>query len=102
MCIHKKDLTELDIYHRILRFKNYMVAMVNKSLIPVHLKVPIYGNVIFFSRGLKYNIELLFFSNYHSTLFTRCSIAFLLNNFNFLCAFYFQGGHLHRLQTIGI
>ncbi|XP_027144662.1 autophagy-related protein 9B isoform X2 [Larimichthys crocea] len=24
MCIHKKELTELDIYHRILRFKNYM------------------------------------------------------------------------------
>ncbi|EEB19496.1 conserved hypothetical protein [Pediculus humanus corporis] len=61
MCIHKKDLTELDIYHRILRFKNYMVAMVNKSLIPVQLKIPFYGNVIFFSRGLKYNIELLLF-----------------------------------------
>lgn len=25
ICIHKKELTELDIYHRILRFKNYMV-----------------------------------------------------------------------------
>lgn len=62
MCIHKKELTELDIYHRILRFKNYMVAMVNKSLIPVHLKVPFYGNLVFFSSGLKYNIELLLFS----------------------------------------
>lgn len=29
MCIHKKELTELDIYHRILRFKNYMVAMID-------------------------------------------------------------------------
>lgn len=26
ICIHKKELTELDIYHRILRFKNYMVS----------------------------------------------------------------------------
>lgn len=26
ICIHKKELTELDIYHRILRFKNYMVC----------------------------------------------------------------------------
>lgn len=25
ICIHKKELSELDIYHRILRFKNYMV-----------------------------------------------------------------------------
>lgn len=27
ICIHKKELTELDIYHRILRFKNYMVCL---------------------------------------------------------------------------
>ncbi|XP_077282174.1 autophagy-related protein 9 [Temnothorax americanus] len=61
MCIHKRELTELDIYHRILRHKNYMVAMINKSLLPVRLKVPIMGEVIFLTRGLKYNIELLLF-----------------------------------------
>ncbi|XP_078254067.1 autophagy-related protein 9B [Rhinoraja longicauda] len=61
MCIHKKELTELDIYHRILRFKNYMVAMVNKSLLPVHLSLPFLGDVIFFSQGLKYNFELILF-----------------------------------------
>lgn len=61
MCIHKADLTELDIYHRILRFKNYTVAMINKSLLPVKLHVPFLGGVVFFTRGLKYNIELLFF-----------------------------------------
>lgn len=61
MCIHKRELTELDIYHRILRFKNYMVAMINKSLLPVRLKVPIIGEVIFMTHGLKYNMELLLF-----------------------------------------
>ncbi|XP_011881289.1 PREDICTED: autophagy-related protein 9A [Vollenhovia emeryi] len=61
MCIHKRELTELDIYHRILRHKNYMVAMINKSLLPVRLKFPIIGEVIFLTRGLKYNIELLLF-----------------------------------------
>ncbi|XP_069678883.1 autophagy-related protein 9A isoform X1 [Periplaneta americana] len=61
MCIHKRDLTELDIYHRILRFKNYMVAMVNKSLLPVRLRLPFLGEVVFLTRGLKYNIELLLF-----------------------------------------
>ena len=35
MCIHKQELTALDVYHRILRYKNYMVAMVNKSLLPL-------------------------------------------------------------------
>lgn len=64
MCIHKRELTELDIYHRILRHKNYMVAMINKSLLPVRLKVPIIGEVIFLTRGLKYNIELLLFCKY--------------------------------------
>lgn len=61
MCIHKRELTELDIYHRILRFKNYMVAMINKSLLPVRLKIPIVGEIIFMTRGLKYNMELLLF-----------------------------------------
>ncbi|XP_076652143.1 autophagy-related protein 9 isoform X2 [Halictus rubicundus] len=61
MCIHKRELTELDMYHRILRFKNYMVAMINKSLLPVRLKIPILGEVIFMTRGLKYNMELLLF-----------------------------------------
>ncbi|PSN50994.1 Autophagy-related protein 9A [Blattella germanica] len=61
MCIHKADLSELDIYHRILRFKNYTIAMVNKSLLPVKFCVPFLGDIVFFTRGLKYNIELLFF-----------------------------------------
>ncbi|XP_069502068.1 autophagy-related protein 9A-like isoform X3 [Ambystoma mexicanum] len=61
MCVHKKELTELDIYHRILRFKNYMVAMVNKSLLPIRFQLPLVGDVIFLTQGLKYNLELLFF-----------------------------------------
>jgi len=83
MCIHKQDLSELDIYHRILRyknltdlfssinltfvlfrFKNYMIAMVNKSLLPVKLQVPFVGEVIFMTRGLKYNLELILFCKF--------------------------------------
>uniref|UniRef100_A0A674DYU6 Autophagy-related protein 9 n=1 Tax=Salmo trutta TaxID=8032 RepID=A0A674DYU6_SALTR len=61
ICIHKKELTELDIYHRILRFKNYMVAMVNKSLLPVRFRPPLLGESVFYTRGLKYNFELILF-----------------------------------------
>ncbi|XP_060938644.1 autophagy-related protein 9A [Limanda limanda] len=61
ICIHKKELSELDIYHRILRFKNYMVAMVNKSLLPVRFRLPMLGDSVFYTRGLKYNFELIFF-----------------------------------------
>ncbi|XP_064613606.1 autophagy-related protein 9A-like [Liolophura sinensis] len=61
MCIHKRNLTELDIYHRILRFKNYMIAMVNKSLLPLEGNIPFVGTCSFLSIGLKYNIEIILF-----------------------------------------
>ena len=43
MCVHKADLTQLDIYHRILRFKNYTIAMVNKELLPLKFRLPFLG-----------------------------------------------------------
>lgn len=93
MCIHKKELTELDIYHRILRFKNYMVAMINKSLLPVRLQVPIIGEVIFMTRGLKYNMELLLFCEIYIHIFN-------LNRTFYL--FFLQGDHGRHLKTTGI
>ncbi|KAL4717803.1 hypothetical protein ACJJTC_000952 [Scirpophaga incertulas] len=63
MCVHKQEINELDIYHRILRFNNYMVAMVNKNLLPLQIHVPCIGQFHYLSRGLKWNLEfLLFFS----------------------------------------
>ncbi|XP_022080013.1 autophagy-related protein 9A-like isoform X2 [Acanthaster planci] len=61
MCIHKAELTELDIYHRILRFKNYSIAMVNKSLVPLQLRVPFLGELVILTNGLKYNLEMILF-----------------------------------------
>uniref|UniRef100_A0A182SCU5 Autophagy-related protein 9 n=1 Tax=Anopheles maculatus TaxID=74869 RepID=A0A182SCU5_9DIPT len=61
MSINKEQLTELDIYHRILRFKNYMVAMMNKSLLPATKKLPLLGNVVLMSQALRYNIGLILF-----------------------------------------
>ncbi|XP_055380393.1 autophagy-related protein 9A [Condylostylus longicornis] len=61
MCIHKDNLTELDIYHRILRFKNYMVALMNKNLLPTRYSLPIFGEMVSLTRGLLYNIELILF-----------------------------------------
>ncbi|VVC36275.1 Autophagy-related protein 9 [Cinara cedri] len=61
MCIHKLDLTELDIYQRILRTKNYLIALVNKSVLPTHFNIPFLGDVIYFSHGMKYNINFLLF-----------------------------------------
>ncbi len=62
MCIHKEQLTDLDIYHRILRFKNYLVSMVNKEILPVRVTLlPCMPSMTFFSHGLKFNLQWLFF-----------------------------------------
>lgn len=61
MNIRKQELTELDVYHRILRFKNYLVAMINKSILPCKFRFPFYGEKVFFTQGLKFNYELLLF-----------------------------------------
>lgn len=39
----------------------HKVAMVNKSLLPVRFRPPILGDCVFYTRGLKYNFELIFF-----------------------------------------
>ena len=51
------------MYHRILRFTNYLVAMVNKSLLPLKYKIPILGDHAFLSTGLKFNLELILFKS---------------------------------------
>lgn len=43
-----------------------MVAMINKSVLPVHHNIPFIGNISYMSQGLKYNIELLLFCKYSS------------------------------------
>lgn len=66
MCIHKDQLSELDIYHRILRYKNYMVALMNKNLIQSTVNVPFAGKTNFFSKNLRFNLELIFFRKWHA------------------------------------
>ena len=71
MNIRKHELTELDVYHRILRFKNYLVAMINKSILPCKFHFPFYGEKVFFTQGLKFNYELLLFCKqvFHFSIF---------------------------------
>jgi len=42
MCIHKEELTELDVHNRILRYKNYMISMVHKEIVTKD-KTPFYN-----------------------------------------------------------
>lgn len=61
MCVHKEELTELDIHHRILRWKNYMLAMQNKSVISCSYNFPLVGERAFLTEGMKYNLKLILF-----------------------------------------
>lgn len=61
ICIHKRELTELDIYHRILRQENYMVALVNKGLLPPRIHIPFVGEYVYWTKALRFNIQLLLF-----------------------------------------
>ena len=63
MCIHKQELTPLDVYHRILRFTNYLVAMVNKSVLPLRYNLPFMGEHAFLSTGLMFNLKLILFKS---------------------------------------
>ncbi|XP_031565210.1 autophagy-related protein 9A-like [Actinia tenebrosa] len=61
MCVHKEELTELDIHHRILRWKNYFIAMQNKGVIPCTYKFPFIGQRTFLTEGMKYNLKMILF-----------------------------------------
>ena len=62
LLIKKREMTSLDVYHRILRFRNYVVAMVNRKLLPMHFNVPLVGKQVFCSTML--------LKNYYWILFT--------------------------------
>lgn len=61
MCVHKAELTELDIYHRILRWRNYLIAMQNKGVLSCVYNFPIIGKRAFLTEGMKYNLKLILF-----------------------------------------
>ena len=54
-------LNELDVHNRILRHTNFLVALMNKGLLPVHYHVPFLGDVTYFPKGLVININCLIF-----------------------------------------
>ncbi|XP_054163447.1 autophagy-related protein 9A-like [Oppia nitens] len=55
------QLNELVIHNRLLRHHNFMIALINKGLLPIHYKVPFIGEVIYLTKGLQFNFQLLLF-----------------------------------------
>ncbi|KAF6037714.1 atg9b [Bugula neritina] len=61
MCIYKTEVTQLDISNRILRYKNFFISMINKSILPLSIQVPFVGKVWYLTHGLKFNLEWILF-----------------------------------------
>lgn len=62
-------LTELDIHNRILRHNNYMIALINRGVLPMYYRVPFIGDTTFFTQSLLYNCQLLFFKGPFKCIF---------------------------------
>ncbi|KAI1720791.1 autophagy protein apg9 domain-containing protein [Ditylenchus destructor] len=61
LIINQDKITSLDVYQRILRYKNYFVALVYRDLLPPQINVPFVGRTHYLSSGLRLNLEWLFF-----------------------------------------
>ncbi|XP_055925086.1 autophagy-related protein 9A-like [Argiope bruennichi] len=63
ICVNNTDLNELDISHRILRTTNYMVAMVNKNILPLKISTRFFGEWYYFSSQLQTTLVFLLFTS---------------------------------------
>uniref|UniRef100_A0A1I7XIB3 Autophagy-related protein 9 n=1 Tax=Heterorhabditis bacteriophora TaxID=37862 RepID=A0A1I7XIB3_HETBA len=64
LMIHRDQLSSIDLYNRILRFKNYFVALINMRKLPPVFHLPFFGEVTYLPNGLKTNIKrFLFYSS---------------------------------------
>ncbi|RCN41063.1 autophagy protein Apg9 [Ancylostoma caninum] len=64
LIVDRDNVTPIDLYNRILRFKNYLVALVNTRVLPPVFNVPFIGPVPYLPNGLKSNIRrILFFGS---------------------------------------
>uniref|UniRef100_A0A183CES0 Autophagy-related protein 9 n=1 Tax=Globodera pallida TaxID=36090 RepID=A0A183CES0_GLOPA len=61
LIVSRDSINSLDIYQRILRHRNYFVALVYKLILPPQIGLPLVGNVHYLSSGLRFNLEWLLF-----------------------------------------
>lgn len=59
--IREGHLDELSVHNRLLRRTNYMIALINKGVLPIYFKLPLMGETIYLTKGLEVNFEFLLF-----------------------------------------
>ncbi|CAD5224214.1 unnamed protein product [Bursaphelenchus okinawaensis] len=61
LIVNQEQISVSDIYQRILRYKNYMVGLVDNDVLNLEITLPFMGKVDYLSAGLRLNLEWLFF-----------------------------------------
>lgn len=67
--VQDSHLTELDVHNRILRHTNYMIALINRGVLPIYYRWPLIGESTFFTQSFLYNCQLLFFRGPFKSIF---------------------------------
>ncbi|VDQ01991.1 unnamed protein product, partial [Trichobilharzia regenti] len=62
-CVYKVNLDELDIYNRILRHKNYLIAMINQDILPIRYRISssLLPQIVYLPDGYLFNLKLILF-----------------------------------------
>lgn len=63
LSIHQDNITSIYIYHRILRYKNYMTGMINKRILSPVFEIPFLGPIAYLPNNLKHEIERILFTS---------------------------------------
>lgn len=64
--LREGHLDELVIHNRLLRRANYTIALINKGVLPIYYRLPLFGELIYLSSGLQFNFDLLLFRGFFS------------------------------------
>ncbi|XP_065839888.1 autophagy-related protein 9A-like [Oscarella lobularis] len=67
LCIDKDRLTELDVVNRIMRRRNFLLAMENKGIVSHLYRFPLLGERTFLTLGMKFNLKMILFSDPFAT-----------------------------------
>lgn len=59
--LREMNLDELAIHNRLLRRDNYMIALINKGILPIYYRLPIIGECIYLPSSLEFNLNILLF-----------------------------------------
>lgn len=81
-------LPHTDVYHRILRFQNYLVAMINKKVLPCKFYIPFFGEKYersIYILGVRVGVREIIYIYMLACIWTTYSVLhfalFLLQNF---------------------